>query len=281
MESFSTQSGKVITMSVGFNSNLLNVNMLLGMTDNQAQNQDSLAGFTEVNTAGLTEVNTADLSEVNNSLKAVLASYEDAKNEFLSGFDDNMDELSASAAKLKNYNFSVEKEGAISTVTNTDKNGKVTETIQYSKELKAAIDTVKDFVNDYNNTLQFFGDYAGVSKRIDIMATTFGDTTFRASNYASIGLTTNTDGSFTINESVLADAIINDPDKVSNILGKGGLADKTESHINFANGQRDQLFPTAKAMLGNQLSQAEMYTGKNVGNIIAVNNIGNLINMMF
>lgn len=278
-------------MSVQFNTNLLNANMLLGMTNNQAQKQDSFAGLNGVDTSleavlassyqSNLETSTADFTEVNAGLRDVLAKYEEVKNEFLNDFDDNMSELSASAAKLKNYNFNVEKEGAISTVTNTDKNGNVTETTKYSTELKAAIDTVKDFVKDYNNTLQFFGDYAGVSKRIDIMATTFGDTTFRAANYSSIGLTTNTDGSFTINESVLANAILNDPDKVSNILGKDGLAGKTEDHIKFANGQRDQLFPSAKVMLGDQFNQAAMYSSKNIGNITAVNNIGNLLNMMF
>lgn len=270
-------------MAVNLNTNLLNANMLFGTTNNQTQKQDSIARLWSAygSYQSNAETSLAGLTEVNTSLKSVLASYEDAKNEFQSSFDDNMSELSASAAKLKDYNFSVDKESAISTVTNTDKDGNVTQTTKYSDELKAAIDTVKDFVNDHNSTLKFFGDYSGISKRIDMMATTFGDTTYRAANYASIGLTTNTDGSFTIDESKLADAIINDPDKVSNILGKDGLAGKTEDHISFANGQRDRLFPTAKAMLGDQLSQASMYTGKNIGNITAVNNIGNLLNMMF
>ena len=114
-----------------------------------------------------------------------------------------------------------------------------------------------------------------------MIATTFGDTTYRASAYSSIGLLTNSDGSLSINEAKLADTILNDPEKVSSILGKDGLAGKAESHISFANSQADKLFPTAQAMLGDQLDTAAVYTGKAYRNMTAYSNMGNLINMMF
>ncbi len=223
----------------------------------------------------------AGLTEVNAGLKNVLASYDDAKNAFQSEFSEAMENLSASADKLKTYNFNVEKEGAITNTTSTDDKGVTTTTTTYSKDMQAALDTVKNFVDDYNSAVKFFGEHSTVSKRIEQMATTFGDTSYRSSLYSSIGLMTGADGSLTIDETKLADTILNNPDKVSSILGKDGLAGKAESHISFANSQADKLFPTAKEMLGDQLDTASLYTGKAYRNMTAYSNMGNLINMMF
>ena len=221
------------------------------------------------------------LTEINTNLKSVLSSYDDAKAAFSSEFKENMSELSASAAKIKGYDFSVEQDGAITTTTQTDKDGNVSSVTNYSKELQAAIDTVKDFVSDYNSAVKFFGDNSSVSKRVEIMSNTFSDTTYRASAYASIGLTVSSDGSLSVNEAQLAQTIVDDPNKVSSILGKDGLAGKAENHISFANSQEDKLFPTAEKMLGNQLETASIYTGSAYRNMAAMSYMGNLINMMF
>ena len=221
------------------------------------------------------------MTEVNSNLKAVLASYDDAKKAFSSEFKETMEDLSKSAAKVKEYNFKVDSAEAMTTKSEVDKDGNVTTTTTYSKELQAALDTVKDFVNDYNGAVKFFGDNSSISKRVEMIATTFGDTTYRASAYSSIGLTTNSDGSLSINEAKLAETIMNDPAKVSSILGKDGLAGKAESHISFANSQADKLFPTAQEMLGDQINTASLYTGKAYRNMAAMSNMGNLINMMF
>ena len=223
----------------------------------------------------------AGLTEVNAGLKSVMESYDDAKSAFQSELKETMEDLSASAEKLKGYNFSVEKEGAITTTSETDKDGNVTKTTTYSKDMKAALDTVKNFVDNYNSAVKFFGEHSSVSKRIEQMATTFGDAGYRSANYSSIGLMTNADGSITIDETKLADTILNDPNKVSSILGKDGLAGKAESHISFANSQADKLFPSAKEMLGDQIETASLYTGKAYRNMAAYSNMGNLINMMF
>ncbi|MBQ3727469.1 MAG: flagellar filament capping protein FliD [Selenomonadaceae bacterium] len=223
----------------------------------------------------------AGLTEINAGLKNVMASYEDAKTSFQSEFSEAMENLSASAEKIKGYNFNVEKEGAITVTTSTDDKGVTSSTTTYSKDMQAALDAVKNFVDDYNSAVKFFGEHSSVSKRIEQLATTFGDTTYQAANYSSIGLLTNSDGSLTINEAKLADTILNDPDKVSSILGKNGLVGKTESHISFANSQADKLFPTAEEMIGDQIDTASLYTGKAYRNMAAYSNMGNLINMMF
>ena len=222
------------------------------------------------------------LSEINANLKSVLASYEEAKSTFNAEFSDNMDALSKSAATLKDYNFGgVEAEGAITTTNVSDEEGNVTAQTTYSKDLQAALDTVKDFVNDYNTSINFFKDNASVSTRVEKLAQSFGDAGYRSALYESVGITVGSGGILEINEDKLADAIINDPDKVSSILGKDGLAGKAESHVSFANSQQEVLFPTAEKMLGDQISAATLYTGKAYRNMAAYGNMGNLINMMF
>ena len=221
------------------------------------------------------------LSEINGNLKSLLASYEEAKTTFNAELNENMSDLSDSATALKNYNFKVEAEGAVTKTTETDKDGKISTTTTYSKDLQAALDTVKNFVSDYNSSIKFFQDNGEVSKRVERMATVFGDTTYRASLYESVGVTVGANGSLGINEDKLVDKILNDPEKVSSILGKGGFASKAEDHISFAKSQQDKLFPAADVMLGDQISMASIYTGKAYRNMSAYSNMGNLLNMMF
>lgn len=221
------------------------------------------------------------LTEIGTNVRSLLSSYDDAKSAFNSEFGENMDALSKSAAKVKEYNFSVDKDTAITTTDSTDDDGKVTTTTTYSKELQSALDTVKSLVDDYNSSVKFLNDNSSVSKRTERLAQTFGDTTYRSSLYESVGLSTKSDGSLEIDEDKLAKAIVNDPDKVSRILGKDGLAGKAESHVSFANSQKDSLFPTAQKMFGNQLTTAQIYTGSAFRNMTSLNNVGNLLNMMF
>ena len=268
-------------MAINSVNNMLNAGSLFNV--NSYQKQDSISKLW--NAYGSYQSNAqnslAGLTEINSNLKSVLASYEDAKSAFNSEFEESMTALSESADKLKSYNFNVERDGAITTTTGTDENGVTTTTTTYSKDLKAAFDTVKGLVDNYNSAIEFFSENSSVSKRVERLATTFGDTTYRAANYESIGLTVNSNGSFTINEEKLANAIVNNPDKVSSILGEDGLVGKVEDHVSFAKSQQEQLFPTAKAMLGDQLDMAAIYTGKAYNNMAAYSNMGNLLNMMF
>ena len=211
----------------------------------------------------------------------MLDSYDEAKTSFNLEFDEKMSALSESAATVKKYSFNVGKEGAITNTTTTDANGVISTQTTYSKDLQSALDVIGDFISGYNDAVKFFGDNAPVSNRVGMLSQTFADTTYRAASYASIGLTTNTDGSLTINEAQLADAIVNNPDKVSSVLGSDGLAGKAESHVSFATAQKDNLFPSANSMLGDQLDTAALYTGSAYRNMAALNNVGNLINMMF
>ncbi|MBR4905211.1 MAG: hypothetical protein IKZ53_11145 [Selenomonadaceae bacterium] len=231
----------------------------------QSNEQDSLAGFIEINA----------------NLKSVLTSYNEAKNAFNSEFKENMSALSESAKEIEKYSFSVAKEGAITNTETTDENGIITTKTTYSKDLQSALDVVNEFVSNYNTSLKFLNDNASVSKRVENLASVFGDAGYRAANYESIGLFVTSGGMLEINEEMLANAIVNNPDKVSSILGKDGLAGKAEEHVSFANSQAENLFPSAQKMLGEQLDAASLYTGKAYRNMSAYANIGNLLNMMF
>ena len=221
------------------------------------------------------------LSEINANLKSVLASYEEAKSTFNLEFEENMKDLSESSKEVQKYSFSVAKEGAITKTETTDENGIVSTKTTYSKDLQKALDVVGDFISNYNSSIKFLNDNASISKRVENLATVFNDASYRAANYESIGLTVNSNGLIEINEEVLANAIVENPDKVSGLLGENGLAGKAESHISYANSQQDRLFPSAESMLGDQISAASLYTGKAYRDMTAYANMGNLLNMMF
>jgi len=233
--------------------------------DYQANAQSSLSG----------------LSEINSNLKSVLASYDEAKNMFNLEFKENMSALSESSKEIQKFSFSVPKEGAITKTETTDENGVTSTKTTYSKDLQAALDVVNDFVSNYNSSLKFFNDNASVSNRVANLSTVFNDASYRASSFEAIGLTVNSGGLIEVNEDVLANAIVENPDRVSGLLGKGGLATKVDNNISYANSQQDRLFPSAQKMLGNQLDTAAIYTGNAYRYMSSYASVGNLINMMF
>ncbi len=229
------------------------------------------------------------LTELKQNAAAVVDSYNEAKDTFYTEFDSNMSALKKSASALKNFDFSnvgddpITKKAVLDKDGNEvkDKDGKTVTETTYSKGMQSALDTVKNLVNDYNDSLKFLKDNSAVSGRVERMASNFGDTTYRSSLYEQVGISVGKDGTLTIDEEKLANTIAENPDKVSRILGKDGLADKAIQHVDTANGQRNNLFPSAKSMLGNQLDAVALYTGKSMINMTNISNIGNLINMMF
>ena len=171
--------------------------------------------------------------------------------------------------------------GAITKTETYDAEGNKHIETAYSKIMQSALKTVQDFVDNYNGTLEFFQDNSVVSARVGRMAEVFGDTQYRATSYDAIGISVGNDGSLSIDEEKLAKSIVDNPSKVSSTLGSSGLADKAESHINVANSQRSQLFPSAQSMFGEELSTASFYTSGAYLSMNAASNLGNLVNMMF
>ena len=221
------------------------------------------------------------LSEINTNLRSLLSSYDDAKTAFNAEFEENMSALSESARQVSSYSFHVVPEGAITKTSTTDPNGITSTSTTYSKDLQAALGAVNDFVSNYNSSLQFFNDNASVSRRVENLANTFSDTTYRASSYDAIGISVQSNGMLEVNEEMLANAIVNNPDKVSSVLGADGLAGKTEQHVSFATFQQDRLFPSAQSMFGDQINTASIYTGNAYLAMSSYASVGNLVNMLF
>ena len=171
--------------------------------------------------------------------------------------------------------------GAITQTETYDNEGNKHIETAYSKVMQSAIKTIQDFVDDYNSSIEFFQDNNSVSARVGRMAELFGDTTYRAQSYESIGINVQNDGTLAVDQEKLARAIVDNPEKVSNVIGDGGLADKAESHVNVANSQRSQLFPSAQSMFGQELSTASFYTSGAYLSMNSFSNLGNLVNMMF
>ena len=208
-------------------------------------------------------------------------------------------EFGTTVIEEHNSNQTVNKDGSVTT-TNPDGstvtsigNGAITRTetyddqghkrieTAYSKVMQSALKTVRDFVDNYNASIEFFQGNSEVSGRVNRMAELFGDTTYRAQSYESIGIKVAGDGSMTLDEEQLAQAIVDNPERVTNILGGDGLADKAESHVDVANSQRNQLFPNAQSMFGEQLDSAAFYTSNAFLQSNNYSNLGNLVNMMF
>ncbi len=250
--------------------------------NNSTQRQNSISALWQNygNFQNNAASNLGALTEIRQNAAAVVESYDNAKDAFYTEFDSNMTALKESANNIKNFNFNV-GENAITTSEETGDDGKTFTKTTYSKNMQSALDAVKEFIGNYNDSLDFLKSNSAVSPRVERTAANFADTTYRASLYQSIGINVESGGTLSIDESKLADAIANDPDKVSSILGSNGLAGKAEQHVDTANGQRNNLFPTAKSMLGKQLDQAAIYTGKSMVNMTNISSIGNLVNMMF
>jgi flagellar capping protein FliD len=243
------------------------------MWNNYASSRNSSYGLTASN-----------VYSVKSSAAEVMSSYNSAKTEFDREFSSTMGDLSKAIKSVNSTDFKVGEDALKkSKVTTTDKDGKATTTtkLDMSDDLKTAVKNVKNLVDKYNDAVSLFSDNASLSKRMQNVSDMFADTKYRASNYESIGITVGKDGSLSVDEEKLADAIVSSPDKVSRIVGKEGLAGKAESHVQMANYQKDKLFPSVTSLFGSELKTAQAYTGNGMLRMNNYTNMGNLFNMYF
>lgn len=173
-----------------------------------------------------------------NPLNTIDPSYSAKKN----NFDDAMTNLKNSAAKVKNLDFSEEN----------------------------SVETVKNFLNDYNDAINFFSENSSISSRVGRMAKNFSDTTYFAKNYSEIGIEVAKNGTMTLDEEKFTNLLESDSKKVSRSLKN--LTSRAESKVNLANLQKNFLFPTATKMFG-------LYGKNNLIN--SYGNFGSLINFIF
>ena len=268
------------TLFSSSNNNLLGGSTNTFGSNNRTQNSISTLWSNYNSSLSNASSGLSGLSEIRGNVSSLVRSYDDTKNNFYRDFDETMENLSNNAANIRNYNFNV-GENALTTTESVNDKGETVQTTTRSQELNDAIKAVSDFAKSYNSAIDFFANNNDVSKRVGRMQTMFADTTYRSANYNAIGLNIGSDGKITIDEDKLAQTIANDPSRVSNVLGRDGLSGKADSHVSTANSMRSRLFPSAKTLIGNDLSAASLYTGNAYRNITSYSNVGNLVNMMF
>lgn len=175
-----------------------------------------------------------------NPLNTIDPSFVAKKN----NFDDAMTSLRKSAAEVKNLDFGAEN----------------------------SVETVKNFLSDYNGAINFFDENSSASSRIGRLKNNFSDTTYFAKNFSEIGIEVAKDGTMTLDEEKFSSAVESDSKKVSRTLGN--LASRAESKVNLANLQKNFLFPSTKNFMSSGL-----YGRNKIFN--SYSNIGNFLNFMF
>ena len=175
-----------------------------------------------------------------NPLNTIDPSYVAKKN----NFDGAMTSLKKSASEVKNLDFGAEN----------------------------SVETVKNFLSDYNGAIKFFDENSSISSRVGRMAKNFSDTTYFAKNYSEIGIEVAKNGTMTLDEEKFSAALESDSKKVSRTLGN--LASRAESKVNLANLQKNYLFPTMKNFMSSGL-----YGKNKIFN--SYGNLGSLFNIMF
>ena len=232
------------------------------------------------------------LSSIKTGYSGLVSSYEETKSTFNAEMKGDLSDLSRSAQKVQTMDYGL---------TSADITTKDDGTKTYSSALKTALDNVKQFVSDYNDTADFFTDNASVSSRTKGLASAFSSPLAgREDAYAAIGITQDTKtGKLTLDEDKLATALTSAGDaqnklgatygeryasgenSVQYLLGKNGLTGAAEKNVSLAQFQGDKIFPSATQMFGGETTVASLYTGSTLLNISGYATTGNLLNMMF
>lgn len=217
------------------------------------------------------------LNNITSGAKDLISTYNSTQNKFSSEFEEKISALKNSSRAIKNFDFAV-GEDALTTTENISESGEKIISTKYSDKLTDALKSVENFLSDYNDAINFFNDNSSVSRRVSNLAKNFSDTTYFAKNYSEIGIVTAKDGTMKIDEDKLVESITNNPQKVSRIMK--GLSDRADKKISTATSMQKNLFPTARHMLGKNISAANFYGSSGFLKSNSYLNIGSLLNYM-
>ena len=214
----------------------------------------------------------SSIMEIANQARNLRKTYAETSSKFYAEYDSNMKDLRKSAGKLSNTDFQLDKSDI---KTNAD--GSKT----YSDRLKNAIESVKDLVNEYNETSDFLRENKSLGKGVQQLTTEFSDTTYKADSYAKMGITVDAKtGKMSVNESRLARALTDSPAQSEAILGKGGLAGRADRHAQYAQMARSRVIPSMEQAIGGQLDYAaNMLNGRSLPTMQRYSNILNLFSI--
>ena len=214
----------------------------------------------------------SSIMEIANQARNLRKTYAETSSKFYAEYDSNMKDLRKSAGKLSNTDFQLDKSDI---KTNAD--GSKT----YSDRLKNAIESVKDLVNEYNETSDFLRENKSLGKGVQQLTTEFSDTTYKADSYAKMGITVDAKtGKMSVNESRLARALTDSSAQSEAILGKGGLAGRADRHAQYAQMARSRVIPSMQQAIGGQLDYAaNMLNGRSLPTMQRYSNILNLFSI--
>ena len=212
------------------------------------------------------------IMDIANQARSLRKSYAETSSKFYAEYDSNMKDLRKSAGKLSNTDFQLDKSDI---KTNAD--GSKT----YSDKLKAAIDNVKDLVNEYNETNDFLHENKSLGKGVRQLVTEFSDTTYKADSYAKMGISVDAKtGKMSVNESRLARALTESPAQSEAILGRGGLAGRADRHAQYAQMSRSRVIPSMEQAIGSQLNYASsLLNGRSLPTMSRYSNMLNLFSI--
>ena len=123
---------------------------------------------------------------------------------------------------------------------------------------------VKNLVQNFNSTMSYLNENRGMSSRMAALADRFSESTKVSDSLNEVGISANSQGFLTVNETALNSAFKNNSGEVNSVLGSNGFAGQLEKNINLANYQGDKLF-TSITDFANQQRQddAESLYGNN------------------
>lgn len=177
-----------------------------------------------------------------NTPKISNANYNTTKTNFNVNFDEKISSLKKSSAEIKNLDFSE----------------------------KNSVETVKNFLNNYNDAIKFFEENSSLSNKIGNLSKNFSSTAYFSKIYSEVGISTNSDGTMNLDDEKFSSAVEKNSGKVSRIFDS--LASKADANVMTANLRKNSLFPSAKNIFG-------LYGKNNLFN--SYSNIGNFLNFMF
>lgn len=222
---------------------------------NSTSNKDALTQIAgQINGAKLGV--TATIETKNGMSSLSLSATDTGKaNEFKADFNGNLDKLAmeqTSAAQDAQYKVNGQD---FTSASNSIKLGDTGLTAKLEGAGRANIerglqnsrgvtDAVKSFVDDYNKTSSFLNDNANKSSEIANLAYSYGSTRFQATALDKIGITTNSKGQMTVNESRLETALSERPDETRKLLNN--LSDSARQRTQSALTNATKLYEAPK-----------------------------------
>ena len=145
----------------------------------------------------------------------------------------------------------------------------------------AALSNVRNFVETFNNAVDYFNENRSVSSRMNALAESFGDNRNLTQSLDAVGISVNESGRLQVNETKLAEAINENSSNVDAALGQNGLAGQLSRNVNLANSQRENLFTSVAEFAGSHSEPTESLYAAQVDKTAAhsKNNAGQLLNM--